>query len=59
MKRRIQVSTPSLKITATIDTFALTRDEVESVRDSLADDLMRVASTLKWCGAPLNKVKVK
>ena len=60
MKRTIEVRTDSLKIVATINTSrSLTRNEVNTIRDELADDLMRVAANVRWVGVPLNKVRVR
>lgn len=60
MKRTIEIRTKNLKIIATINSDGgLTRGEVDTVRDELADDLMRVAANVRWLGAPLNKVMVK
>jgi hypothetical protein len=61
MKRKIELITSHIRVTATIDNKrrALTRDEVERVRDELADDLMRAVSRVQWLGAPLSRVQVK
>ena len=61
MKRTIEVSTPNLRIVATINCNQrrLTTDEVDTVGGELADDLMRLAANLRWIGAPLHRVKVK
>lgn len=60
MKRKIEVSTPHLTITAVLNTRkALTRDEVERARDHLADSLMRAAADVTYMQTPINRVKVK
>lgn len=60
MKRKIEVRTPSISITATITTTnTLTRGEVESVRDDLADRLLEAAACVRYLGVPRNRVRVK
>lgn len=59
MKRRIRVRSDRITIEATIDSKQdLTRDEVETVRDELADELQRVAADVRWLGSPRHKVRV-
>lgn len=64
MKRSIEVRTGALRITATIDSGkirngALTRDEVERMRDELADRLQDAASGLIYDQVPRNRVLVR
>jgi predicted NBD/HSP70 family sugar kinase len=61
MKRSIHVDAGGIRITATINSgnHRLTRDEVEAARDELADQLMRVASQVRYFDTPLSRVKVK
>ena len=60
MKRVIYVTAGSVKIVASIDTngHELCRDEIETVRDQLADRLQDAAADLRWIGVPRNRVKV-
>ena len=61
MKRNITVHAGAVQITATINTkgAGLTRDEVELIRDDLADSLQSAASNLRWIGVPRNRVHVR
>lgn len=65
MKRSIEIRTNddrgSISISAVIDTknYPLSRDEVERVRDQLADDLMRAVGNVPYMGVPLSRVKVR
>jgi hypothetical protein len=71
MKRKIEVIADGVRIVATLDTgnvkhrnsllrgnIVLTRNEVEHVRDELADRLQNAASDLTYIGTPRNRVKV-
>ncbi len=62
MKRKIEVSTPEVKITAKITVNGdrhLSRDEVEEIRDQLADRLQEAAAGLRYLGTPRNRVLVR
>jgi hypothetical protein len=61
MKRRINVDAGSIRIAATINTNGrqLTRDEVENIRDDLADELQTAVTRVRYIGIPRNRVKVK
>lgn len=61
MKRRIEVNAGNIRITATINSNGehLTRDEVERVRDELADRLQAAAAALPYMGVSRNRVSVR
>lgn len=60
MKRKIDVAAYGLRITAVLDSGnRLTRDEVERVRDELADRLQEAASDLRYFPTPRNRVQVR
>jgi hypothetical protein len=61
MKRKIEVDAGAVRITAVIDSAHryLTRDEVERVRDQLADRLQEAASGLVYFETPRNRVAVR
>jgi chloramphenicol 3-O-phosphotransferase len=60
MKRRIEVRTEHLTIVATLDVGkALSRDEVESARDDLADRLIMAAHDVLYAGVPINRVRCR
>ena len=60
MKRVIKVRTKHVSIVATITKGSepLTGDEMDVIRDEMADDLMKLAAGLRWFRAPLHSVKV-
>lgn len=61
MKRTIRVRADEVTITAMIDSrhLAVTRDEVEKIRDELADRLQAACSDLPYgAGCPRNRVRV-
>lgn len=60
MRRTIRVQSKHIRIEATLDTKEelLTRDEVNEVRDELADTLQDVVSRVRWLGMPRHTVKV-
>lgn len=60
MKRKIRVQSQHIRIEATLDTNGelLTRDEVDQVRDELADTLQDVVARVRWLGMPRHTVKV-
>ena len=60
MRRVIRIKAGPVSIIATIDTRSelLTRNEVETVRDELADRLQKSVAGLPYFGAPLNRVEV-
>ena len=60
MKRQIIVTTPDVRILVTIRTNgSLTRDEVERVRDQLADRLQDAAAGLIYFRTPRHRVTVR
>lgn len=61
MKRKIIVTSEGVKITAVISTngHQLMRDEVETLRDQLADRLQEAASGLIYLKTPRNRVSVR
>ena len=62
MKRTIEVRAGDIRITATIDSkrHGLGRDEVEHVRDRLADRLLDAAAELPYSfRVPRHKVRVR
>lgn len=62
MKRKVTVTSGEITITATITPRkdrGLTRDEVQSVRDQVADSLMSVAANARYIGTHLNKIVVR
>lgn len=62
MKRKILVTAPGVKIVATVTTAktdGLMRDEVEQIRDALADRLQEAASFLPYFKTPRNRVRVR
>ena len=60
MKRQILVTTPDVRIIAIINTNgALARDEVERIRDELADRLQEAAAGLVYLRTPRNRVRVR
>jgi hypothetical protein len=63
MKRTIRIASkgsPSVVVTATIDSSgeSLTRDEVESIRDRLADNLMGALLDLPYSAHRISKMRV-
>lgn len=61
MKRKILVTSKHVRIEATLTTngHQLTRDEVETVRDELADALQTAAANVRWLGTYRHKVRVQ
>lgn len=61
MRRRIEVAADGIRIVATINTAGrtLVREEVERLRDQLADRLQEAAAGLVFLGTPRNRVRVK
>lgn len=61
MKRVITVRSRDVKIVATITDKAnvFTRNEVQFIRDVLADRLQEAASYLPYLRSPLSEVRVK
>lgn len=60
MKRKIKVRTAAITITAVIDTkhYALGRNEVEALREDLADRLMRTLHEVRYVSEPLCRIEV-
>ena len=60
MKRRVAVTTPEVRIVATINTrgWLLTRDEVNRIGEQLADRLQEAASDLIYFKTARHKVRV-
>jgi hypothetical protein len=63
MKRVIRIASkgsPAVVVTATIDSSGayLTRDEVEKIRDRLADNLMEALLSLPYSAHRISKMKV-
>ena len=61
MKRKIIVTTPDISIVAVIRSngHSLLRDEVECIRDQLADRLQEAVSDLIYLKTPRNRVRVR
>jgi hypothetical protein len=61
MKRKVEVITSMVRISALINTKDefMTRDEVEHLRDDLADKLQYVVSDLRYAHTPINRVIVR
>ena len=61
MKRKIVVRSTHVRIVATLTTngYPLTRDEVETLRDELADTLQSAAANVRWLGTYRHKVLVR
>jgi len=61
MKRKIVVTTPEISIVAVIRSngCALMRDEVERIRDQLADRLQEAVADLVYLKTPRNRVTVR
>jgi hypothetical protein len=61
MNRKIEVTAHGVRITATITTNGegLSRNDVERIRDQLADRLVNAATGLLYIGTPLSRVKVR
>lgn len=60
MRRTIRVQSKHIRIEATLDTKEelLTRDEINEIRDELADTLQDVVSRVRCLGMPRYTVKV-
>ena len=61
MKRKIVVTTPEIRLSATISTngLVLRRHEVERIRDELADRLQEAVAGLIYLKTPRHKVRVR
>lgn len=59
MRRKIVVQTPEVSVIAWIQTDELRRDEVERLRDQLADRLQKAVSDLIYLRTPRNRVSVR
>jgi len=61
MRRKIEVRAGAVSITATIDSRGkfLAREEVDRVREQLADRLQDAAAGVLYIGVPRNRVVVR
>lgn len=61
MKRKIELNAGRVRIVATLNTdgLGLTREEVERVRDDLADALQEAPARVRYLGIARSRVKVK
>lgn len=60
MRRKVVVSNEHMTLTAVIHADkSLTRDEIENVRDDVADGMMKVVSNARYLSSPLSRITVK
>lgn len=59
MKRKVEIIAGPIRVTATLNTTRLSRDEVERVRDDLASRIMQDIAFVPYIGQPISTQKVR